>query len=207
MGSGLKVCCRMYQMASGTASYGPKKRSQPGRRAWRAILQGRRDGDSISPANCVRQARGALEGGGRTAQESYPFLTPGCDTPQRFPGLRQRTQLVMLSHQILVTGVFEGTNRSDNDLAQVQWGIPRRSTTRALHVLQPGGYGIAIELSRTTHNCLRLIALGGRNKFTLGIIFVLDGYKGTVVSITTTSVFDEFLNRVFCWERADDPSS
>jgi hypothetical protein len=62
-------------------------------------------------------AGGALEGGGRKAQQGYPFLTPGRDIPQGFADLRQRTQVVLLFHQILVTGFFEGTNRSNNDLA------------------------------------------------------------------------------------------
>src|SRR5487761_782213 len=67
---------------------------------------------------------GALERGGGKTEESDPFLTPGGDVPERFADLRQRTQVVVLSHQILVTPLLERANRPDNDLMQLQWTLP-----------------------------------------------------------------------------------
>jgi len=69
-------------------------------------------------------ARGALEGTGRKAQQGHPFLPPGGDIPQRFADLRQGPQVVVLLHQLLITGLFEGTNRPDHDLAKVQAAPP-----------------------------------------------------------------------------------
>jgi hypothetical protein len=74
--------------------------------------------------------RGALERGGGKAEESHPCLTPGGDVPERFADLRQRTQVVVLSHQILVTPLLEWTNRPDNDFMQVQWSLPSQNTLR-----------------------------------------------------------------------------
>src|SRR5437879_12927710 len=65
-------------------------------------------------------ARRALEGAGRKAQQGHPLPIPGGEIPQGFADLRQTTQVVMLSHQILVTRLFAGTNRSDQDLPKVQ---------------------------------------------------------------------------------------
>src|SRR6266568_8635840 len=72
-------------------------------------------------------ARRALEGGGGEAQQGYPFRTPGRDIPQRFANLRQSTQVVVQSHQFLVTGLVTGTNGPDNDLTQVQRRTPREA--------------------------------------------------------------------------------
>ncbi len=69
-------------------------------------------------------ARGALERTGRKAQQGHPFLPPGGDIPQGFADLRQCPQVVILLHQLLVTGLFQATNRPDNDLAKVQAAPP-----------------------------------------------------------------------------------
>ena len=73
----------------------------------------------------------------------------------------------MLLHQLLVTGRFQGTNRPDHDLAKVQAAPPQRRTTPTLRPLHRERYRIATGLFRRSYNCLRLIALGGLNKFSL----------------------------------------
>src|SRR5271166_2022915 len=112
-------------------------------------------------------ACGALQGGGRKAQQGHPSLAPGSGIPQGFADLRQCTQVVILLHQLLVTGLFQGTNRPDNNLAKVQTAPPQRSTIPTLRLLHRRRYRIATGLSRRSYKYLRLIALGGLNKFTL----------------------------------------
>src|SRR5208282_1289205 len=46
-------------------------------------------------------------------------------------------------------------------------GTPQRSTTPTLRLLHRGRYSIATGLSRRSYKYLRLIVLGGLNKFTL----------------------------------------
>src|SRR4030042_4349423 len=68
----------------------------------------------------------ALQGRGGKAQKGYPLIAPGGNVPEGFANLRQRTQVMMLLHQFLVTLLFEWTNGADKNLPQVQGSYPQR---------------------------------------------------------------------------------
>ena len=62
----------------------------------------------------------ALQGRRGKTQEGYPLIAPSRDIPERLADLGQRTQVMMLLHQFLVTLLFHWKNGPDKNLPQVQ---------------------------------------------------------------------------------------
>ena len=67
----------------------------------------------------------ALQSRGGKAQKGYPLIAPEGNVPEGFADLRQRTQVMMLLHQFLITLLFEPTNGPDKNLSQIQNGYPQ----------------------------------------------------------------------------------
>ena len=63
-------------------------------------------------------ACGALQCRGRKAQQCDPLLPPARHVPKRFSNLGQMAQVVMLSHELLVAGLFAEMNEPHHHLAQ-----------------------------------------------------------------------------------------
>jgi hypothetical protein len=67
----------------------------------------------------------ALQGRGRKTQKGYPLIAPSGNVPESLANLGQKTQVMMFLHQLLVTLLFEWTNRPDKNLPQIQGSCPQ----------------------------------------------------------------------------------
>ena len=66
-----------------------------------------------------------LQGCSGKAQKSYPVIVPSGDVPESFANLGQRTQVMMLLHEFLVTLLFERTSGPDKNLPKIQGSYPQ----------------------------------------------------------------------------------
>jgi hypothetical protein len=67
----------------------------------------------------------ALQGRGGKAQKGYPLIAQSGNVPESLANLGQKTQVMILLHELLVTLLFEWTNGPDKNLPQVQDSCPQ----------------------------------------------------------------------------------
>jgi hypothetical protein len=93
-------------------------------------------------------------GRGGKAQKSNPVIVIGGSIPKGFADLGQRTQVMMLLHLFLVMGLFEGTNRPDNDFLHIQGNQPPDEVDEMQYsVFNTSSWGVCSGLNATNrHN-------------------------------------------------------